>query len=131
MSTTQILLKKHGLEGWDIDDGDIRIGKVWMTGTRVSCPIPFFPDYSISFPDSYLGGNDISSVIIIGKNGRNISITDKCILKNPQSYKTGYLELFNKNVIGCMSQTLYARDIQAIYRYILSNPYGELESYSE
>lgn len=89
-----------------------------------SYPLPFFPDYIIDIPSSYSGGRDLSGIAIKNKKGKSVkpkgiptgSIT--WVLKDPDYNNPGYQTLYNKNVVGMSSQSLYDSDIRAIYRYL-------------
>jgi hypothetical protein len=85
----------------------------------MSYPIPFFADYIIHFPESYRGQKDISGITIKNAKGKIIKPKGTSwILKNPDSANPKYQELYNKNVVGTWTQTLYDSDIRAIYNYL-------------
>ena len=91
-----------------------------------SYSIPFFPDYVIDIPNSYTGGYDLSGIIIKNLKGRIIKPkllsngNMSWILKNPESSHPEYDILYNKNIIGSLSQTLYESDIRKIYNNLKS-----------
>ena len=94
----------------------------------MSYPLPFFPDYTIEFPLYYEGGRNINGIIIINKKGLPIKPKGNpltrditWILKNPDSLNENYQKLYQKNVLGISSQSLYASDIIAIYKYLKNN----------
>lgn len=88
-------------------------------------PLPFFPEYTIEFPMYYTGGRNVNGIII--RNKRGLPVNPKgdplkrdiyYVLKNPDSLDDGYQKLYQKNVTGICSQSLYASDLSAIYRYL-------------
>ncbi len=89
-----------------------------------SYPLPFFPDYTIDMPVSYIGGRDLTGITIRNKKGKPIKPKGTSagnmiwVLKNPDSSNLGYDKLYNKNVVGALSQSLYESDIRAIYKYL-------------
>ena len=85
----------------------------------MSYPVPFFPDYVINFPYYYTGGRNLTGVSIYTVKGRYVKPKyNTWILKNPNSDDDRYQHLYNKNIVGSYSQSIYDSDIRQIYNYL-------------
>ena len=80
--------------------------------------VPYFPDYTITFPSTFKGyERNRTGAIIKNKNGKIIKGAP-WKLNNPEFNKKGYNELYQKNVVGAYSQTIYEGDIHRIYQHL-------------
>ena len=98
----------------------IKIDAIYISKKRLIMEynLPYFPDYSIIFPSTYKGyERKNTGVIIINKKGKFIK-GPSWKLNNPEFDKKGYNELYQKNVIGAYSQTIYEGDIYRIYDHL-------------
>jgi hypothetical protein len=126
---------KHWRGHCDSIKHQTKLGNVYTvdnTVIRTSYPIPFFPKYQISFPESYCGNSNMTGILI--RNHKNTIIKPRgegkdmyWVLKNPNSQHPNYQDFYDKFVIGKKSQSLYAGQIRKIYETRNSPPLEEEE----